>query len=74
MSSAKALIAVASQIRSGTTEDSVHDLAMLRGQVRTLPFPEAVAQCAEDVGHLKSGPTHLLARLLDRFMPSEVDT
>jgi hypothetical protein len=43
MSTAKTLIAMTSEGRSAATDDSVHDLAMLPGQMRTLPFPEAAA-------------------------------
>jgi hypothetical protein len=55
MSAAKTLIAMTSEGRSATTDDSVHDLAMLLSQMRTLPFPEAAARCANDIGHLEVG-------------------
>src|ERR1019366_3815294 len=74
MSAAQTLIAMASESSRAATDDSVHDLAMLPGQVRSLPFPEAVARCAEDVGHLKGGPSHLFTRLLECFTSLTLDT
>ncbi len=74
MAAAQTLIAMTTQSRRATMDNSVHHLAVLPGQVRSVPLPEAAARYAEDVGHLKGGPGHLLARLLDRFMSSEVDT
>jgi len=71
---AKTLIAMASQGRSAATDDGLHDLAVLPGQVRSLPFPEATARCAEDVGHFKGGPSHLFTRLLDCLTASGLDT
>jgi hypothetical protein len=74
MTAAKTLIAMASESRSAATDDGIHDLAVLPGQVRSLPFPEAAARCAEDVGHLKGGPSHRFMRLLECLTSSVRDT
>src|ERR1035441_2524460 len=74
MAAAKTLIAMASESSRAATDDSVHDLAMLPGQVWSLPFPEPAARCAKDVGHLKGGPGHLFTRLLECFTSSVFDT
>jgi hypothetical protein len=41
MSTAKALVAMTAQRSSATTDDGVHHLAVLQGQVRSMPFIEA---------------------------------
>src|ERR1700753_1632670 len=61
------LITMTAQSRRAATDDSVHHLAVLPGQVRSLPFPEAAARYTEDVGHLKGGPAHRFVRLLECF-------
>jgi hypothetical protein len=68
MAAAEALIAVTAQRRRTSTDDSVHDLAVLPGVMRAVPLPEAVAECADDVGHLKGGPAHRCTRLLKCFV------
>src|ERR1700678_4054227 len=40
IAAAQTLVAMASESRSAATNDSIHDLAVLPGQVRSLPFPE----------------------------------
>jgi len=63
MAAAQTLVAMASESRSAATNDSIHDLAVLPGQVRSLPFPEVAARSANDVGHLEGGPAHRFVRL-----------
>src|ERR1700722_12736909 len=63
MSAAAALIAMAAQSRRAAASDGVKHLAMLPGQMGSVPFPITVARCANDVGHLEGGPIHRLLRL-----------
>ena len=74
MSAAGAPIAMASERRRTATDDGVHHLTVLRGEMRSLPLEEAAAGCAEDVGHLKGGPAHPLTRLLECFTSLDVET
>ena len=74
MSAAGALIAMASERRRAATDDGVHHLAVLWGQMRSMPLEEAAAGCAEDVGHLKGGPVHPLTRLLECFTSLDIET
>src|SRR5450432_4238450 len=73
MAAAKTLVAMTAQSCRPTTHDRIQDFAMLPGEVRAVPLPEAVARAAEDVGHLKGGAAHRCTRLLSRFIsPSGV--
>jgi hypothetical protein len=74
MSAAVASVAMTTERRRAATDDSVHHLAVLRGEIRSMPYDEAAAGCAEDVGHLKGGPAHRFARLLESLASAEVET
>ena len=74
MSAAQTLIAMTAERRRAATDDSVHHLAVLRGQMRSMPFREAAARSANDVGHLEGGPAHRFARLLECFTSLGVET
>ncbi len=74
MSAAGAPIAMASERRRAATEDRVHHLAVLRGEMGSMLLEEAAAGYAEDVGHLKGGPAHRFARLLESLASAEVET
>ncbi len=74
MSAAGALIAMTAERRRAATDDSVHQLAVLRGKMRSVPSEEAAAGYAEDVGQLKGGPAHRFARLLESLASTEVET
>jgi len=65
VSAAGASIAMTTQGRRAATDDSVHHLAVLEGEMRSMPVQEAAAGSAEDVGHLKGGPGHPFTRLLE---------
>jgi hypothetical protein len=74
MATAGAPIAMTAQSCRATTDDGVHHLAVLPGVMRAVPLPEAVAGCAEDVGHLKGGSAHRCTRLLECFTSLGVET
>ena len=74
MSAAGASIAMTAERCRAATDDSVHHLAVLRGEMRSMPSEEAAAGYTEDVGHLKGGPTHRFARLLESLASAEVET
>ena len=65
---------MASERRRAATDDGVHHLAVLRGELRSVPLDEAAAACAEDVGHLKGGPAHPFTRLLECFTSLDIET
>ena len=73
MSAAGASIAMTAERRCAATDDGVHHLAVLRGEMRSMPLDEAAAGYAEDVGHLKGGPAHRFARLLESLASAEVE-
>jgi hypothetical protein len=58
MAATQTLIAMTSESRSAATNDSIHDLAVLPGQMRSMPFPEVAALSANDAGHLEGGHDH----------------
>jgi hypothetical protein len=62
------------QCRGAAANDGIEHLAMGPRKVRLLLFPETVARCADDVGHLEGGPTHRFIRLLERFASLGRDT
>ena len=74
MSAAGASIAMTSKSRRAATDDGVHHLAVLGGEMRSMPLQEAAAGYAEDVGHLKGGPVHRFTRLLECFTSLDVET
>ena len=74
MSAAGAPIAMAAESGRAATDDGVHHLAVLRGEMRSMPLEEAAAGCTKDVGHLKGGPTHPFTRLLECFTSLEGET
>ena len=74
MAAADALITMTAQCRSAAADDGIEHLAMRPCKVRLLLFPETVARCADDVGHLEGGPAHRFIRLLERFTSSGRDT
>jgi len=74
MAAADALITMAAQCRGAAADDGIEHLAMHPCKVRLVPFPESVARCADDVGHLEGGPAHRFINLLDRFTSSGLDT
>lgn len=74
MSAAGASIAMAAERCGAATDDSVHHLAVLRGEMRSMLLNEAAAGYTEDVGHLKGGPAHRFARLLESLASAEVET
>jgi hypothetical protein len=74
MSAAKTLIAMTTQGCGAATDDRVHHLAMLQGEMGSLLFPEAAALYADDVGHLEGGPAHRFARLLECLTRSVAET
>src|ERR1035437_8136432 len=56
MATADALIEMPTQCRGAATDDGIEHLAMRPCKVRSVLLPEAVARCADDVGHLEGGP------------------
>ena len=74
MAAADALIKMTAQ-RCGTApDDSIEHLAMYPCKVGLVLFPETVARCADDVGHLEGGPAHRLIFLLERYTSSGLET
>ncbi len=63
MATADALIEMPSQCRRAATDDGIEHLAMRPCKARSVLLPKAVARCADDVGHLESGPIHLFLSL-----------
>ena len=74
MPAAGASIAMASERRCAATDDGVHHLAVLGGEMRSMPFQEAAAGSTKNVGHLKGGPAHPFTRLLECFASLVVET
>src|SRR5271169_7084384 len=58
MATADALVAMTTQCRGAAADDGIEHLAMRPCKMRLLLFPETVARCADDVGHLEGGPAH----------------
>jgi hypothetical protein len=52
MSAAGASIAMTAERCRAATDDTVDHLAVLRGEMRSMPYDEAAACYTEDVGHL----------------------
>ena len=71
MSAAGASIAMTSKSRRAATDDGVHHLAVLGGEMRSMPLQEAAARGTQNVGHLKGGP---FTRLLECFTSPDVET
>src|SRR6266851_2451588 len=67
MSAAGASIAMTSERRRAATDDGVHHLAVLGGEMRSMPLEKAAAGATQNVGHLKGGPGHPFTRLLECF-------
>ena len=61
MSAAGASIAMTAERRCAATDDGVHHLAVLRGEMRSMLLDEAVVGYTEDVGYLKGGPNRTRA-------------
>lgn len=74
MAAADALIAMTAQCRGAAANDGIEHLTMRPRKMRLVPLPETVARCADDVGHLESGPAHRFISLLERFTCSGLDT
>src|ERR1035437_4534621 len=74
MAAADALIKMTAQCRGAAPDNGIKHLAMQPCKVRLVLFPESVACCADDVGHLEGGPAHRLIFLLERFTPSGLET
>ena len=74
MSAAGASIAMAAKRSCAATDDGVHHLAVLGGEMRSMPFQKAVARGTQNVGQLKGGPAHPFTRLLECFTSPDVDT
>ena len=74
MSAAGASIAMASKCRGAATDDGVHHLAVLGGEMRSMSLQEAAARDTQNVGHLKGGPAHPFTRLLECLASLGVDT
>ena len=66
-------VTISDQAIRGTL-DGIEHLAMYPCKVRLVLFPESVARCANDVGHLEGGPAHRLINLLERFTSSGLET
>jgi hypothetical protein len=56
------------------TDDDVDHLAVLRGQMRSMPIKKAAAGITENVGHLEGGLGHRFTRLLECFAALDVET
>jgi len=74
MSAAGASIAMTSKRSRAATDDGVHHLAVLGGEMRSMPLQEVAAGATQNVGHLKGGPVHPFTRLLECFTSLDVDT
>ena len=74
MSAAGASIAMATERSRAATDDGVHHLAVLEGEMRSMPVEEAAAGSTQNVGHLKGGPAHPFTRLLECFASLVVET
>jgi hypothetical protein len=74
MPAAGASIAMATKRSRAATDDGVHHLAVLGGEMRSMPQEEVAAGSTQNVGHLKGGPDHPFTRLLECFTSSDVDT
>ncbi len=74
MAAARALITMAAQGRSATSDDGIEHLAMLPCKVCSVVLPIPVACCSDDVGHLEGGPAHRFCSFLERFTALGLDT
>jgi hypothetical protein len=74
MPAAGASIAMASERRCAATDDGVHHLAVLGGEMRSMLLEKAAAGGTENVGHLKGGPAHPFTRLLECVTSLGVET
>ncbi len=74
MSAAGSSIAMPSKCRRAAADNGVHYLAVLEGEMRSMTLEEPAAGSTEDVGHLKGGPAHPFARLLECFTSPDVET
>ena len=74
MAATDALIAMTAQCRGTAPDDGIEHLAMHPCKVWLVFFPESVARCVNDVGHLEGGRAHRLIFLLERFTSSGLDT
>src|SRR5271165_1626869 len=74
MAAASALVEMTAQCRGAAADDGIEHLAMPPCKVRLVLVPEAVARCADDVGHLEGGPAHRFIRLLERSTSSGLHT
>jgi len=74
MSASGASIAMTAERRCAATDDGIHRLAVLRGEMRSMPLDEAAAGYTKDVGHLKGGAVHRFACLLESVASAEVET
>ena len=74
MSAAGAPIAMAAERRRAATDDGVHHLAVLGGEMRSMPIQKAAPGSTKDVGHLKGGPAHPFTRLRECFASLDVET
>jgi len=74
IAAAHARIPVATEDCGAAARNGIERLAMRPGKVRSILMPKAVACCADDVGHLESGPAHLLTFFLERFTVSGLET
>src|SRR5215831_15907058 len=54
-------VQMAPESRGAAIPDGVQHFQLWPGQMSLVPFDEAVACDANDVGHLKGGPFHLLS-------------
>src|SRR5580698_8039665 len=59
VSAARASIAMPAKRCCAATDDGVHHLAVLRGEMRSMPLDEAAVGYTEDVGHLGVSEQHL---------------
>ena len=74
MAAADALIKMTAQCRGAAPDNGIEHLAMHPCKVSLVLFPESVARCADDVGHLEGGPAHRFINLLERFTSSGLET
>jgi len=74
MAAAGALIPMAAECRGSAPDDGIEHLAMYPCKARLMLFPESVARCTDDVGHLEGGPAHRFFSLLERFTSSGSET
>src|ERR1019366_8563366 len=58
MPATRASIAMTAQSSGATTQNGTKGFELLKVKARSIPIQETIALCAEDVGHLKGGPSH----------------